>query len=261
MARRRGGPRRSFSADVSSTFIIGAAAAFLLAGFAKGVTGLGLPTVAIGLLSLAMPPAQAAALLVVPTLVTNVWQLAAGPNFMGLLRRLWPMLLAICVGTWGAGDLVVADGSGRATAWLGLALIAYAATGLLKLPLSVPARAEAWVSPAIGAATGIVTAATGVLTIPAVPYLQALGLEQDDLVQALGLSFTVSTLALAVVLARADVFQMSVAGTSAMALVPALGGMLAGQWVRTRLKPSVFRVCFLLAMLMLGTDLAYRGIF
>jgi len=244
---------------VSSTFIIAAAAAFLLAGFVKGVTGLGLPTVAIGLLSLAMPPAQAAALLVVPTLVTNVWQLAAGPSVVALLRRLWPMMLAICLGTWSAGGLLVADGE-AALAWLGLALVVYAAIGLLRLRLHVPARTEPWLSPLVGVATGVVTAATGVLTIPAVPYLQALDLEQDDLVQALGLSFTVSTVALAVVLTRADVFQMSLAGTSTMALLPALGGMFAGQWVRTRMKPSVFRVCFLLAILMLGADLAYRGI-
>lgn len=244
---------------MSSTFIIIAAAAFLLAGFVKGVTGLGLPTVAIGLLSLAMPPAQAAALLIVPTVVTNVWQLAAGPNVMGLLRRLWPMMLAICLSTWGAGGLLVADGS-RAIVWLGIALIAYAVIGLLQLRLRVPEPAEWWLSSVIGIATGIVTAATGVATIPAVPYLQALELNQDDLIQALGLSFTVSFLALAVVLARADVFPLSVAGSSLMALVPALAGMFTGQWVRTHLKPSVFRVCFLLAMLMLGADLAYRGI-
>ncbi len=243
---------------MSSTFIIAASAAFLLAGFVKGVTGLGLPTVAIGLLSLVMPPAQAAALLVVPTVVTNVWQLAAGPNVVGLLRRLWPMMAAICIATWLAGGLLAANGA-RAIAWLGLALIAYAAVGLLRLRLHVPARAEPWLSPVIGAATGVVTAATGVATIPAVPYLQALGMDQDDLVQALGLSFTVSFLALAVVLARADVLQLSVAGSSSMALVPAFGGMFVGQWLRAHLKPSMFRVCFLLAMLILGADLAYRG--
>ncbi len=235
------------------------AAAFLLAGFVKGVTGLGLPTVAMGLLSLAMPPAQAAALLVVPTVVTNVWQLAAGPSFLLLVRRLWPMMAAICIATWSAGGLLAANGA-RAIAWLGVALIVYAVVGLVRLRLTVPKGAEWWLSPVIGAATGVVTGATGVATIPAVPYLQALGLDQDDLVQALGLSFTVSFLALAVVLARADVLQLSVAGNSAIALVPAFGGMFAGQWLRTHLKPSIFRVCFLLAMLMLGVDLAYRGI-
>ena len=244
---------------MSSTFIIGAAFAFLLAGFVKGVTGLGLPTVAIGLLSLAMPPADAAALLVVPSLVTNVWQLAAGPKFAPLLRRLWPMMLAICVGTWAGSGLLVGSGAGRASAWLGVALAAYAITGLLKLQLRVPPRAEPWLSPLIGGATGIVTAATGVLTIPAVPYLQALGLERDDLVQALGLSFTVSTVALAADLAQAGVLPVSVAGTSALALAPALIGMLAGQWIRGRVRPEVFRVWFLIALLALGGELVLHG--
>lgn len=238
-----------------SGFLVAAAFVFVLAGFVKGVTGLGLPTVAIGLLSLMMPPAEAAALIVVPTLVTNVWQLAAGPSFLGLLRRLAVMMAAICIGTWLAGGGLIADGSGRASGWLGAILAAYAVTGLLKLRFRVPARAEPWLSPAIGAATGVVTAATGVLTIPAVPYLQALGLARDDLVQALGLSFAVSTLALSVVLAREGVLQLSNAGTSALALV----GMGVGQWLRQRIRPEVFRLCFFLGLLMLGGDLVLRG--
>src|SRR5688500_12206198 len=67
-------------------------ATFLLAGFVKGVVGLGLPTIAMGLLSLAVAPAEAAVLLIVPSLVTNVWQLVAGPRVGALLRRLWPMM-------------------------------------------------------------------------------------------------------------------------------------------------------------------------
>ncbi len=66
---------------------------FLLAGFVKGVVGLGLPTVSVGLLGLAMPPMQAAALLIVPSMVTNLWQLACGPRFLGLMKRLAGLLL------------------------------------------------------------------------------------------------------------------------------------------------------------------------
>jgi len=54
--------------------------AFVLAGFVKGVIGMGLPTVLVGLLSLVMSPAQAAALLVVPSLITNIWQFFFGPH-------------------------------------------------------------------------------------------------------------------------------------------------------------------------------------
>ena len=232
---------------------------FLLAGLVKGLIGLGLPTVAIGLLSLVMTPAQAAALLVVPSLVTNLWQLAAGPRFLALARRLWPMMLAVCAGTW-AGAGLLTDGGGLARTALGGALAAYALLGLAAIRLAVPAQAEPWLSPVIGLATGVVTGATGVFVIPAVPYLQALGLDKDELVQALGLSFTVSTLALAGALARGGALDLS-AGAALLTLLPAAGGMLLGQRVRTRTDPRVFRLCFFWGLLVLGAHLAVQGSF
>ena len=88
------------------------AAAFLLAGFVKGVIGLGLPTVSMGLLSLVMAPAKAASLLIVPSFVTNVWQLAAGPSFGRLARRLWPMLAGVVVGTLAGTGLLTGSHAG-----------------------------------------------------------------------------------------------------------------------------------------------------
>ena len=73
------------------------AAVFTLGGFFKGAVGLGLPTITMGLLSVVMLPAQAAALLVVPSLITNLWQIG-GPGFVALLRRLGTMLAGVCVG-------------------------------------------------------------------------------------------------------------------------------------------------------------------
>jgi uncharacterized membrane protein YfcA len=78
--------------------------AFALAGLTKGVIGLGLPTISMGLLAVVMTPAQAAAILIVPSLVTNIWQMLAGPYLRSCLNRLWPMLIGVCLGTWaGAG--------------------------------------------------------------------------------------------------------------------------------------------------------------
>ena len=79
---------------------------FVLAGFVKGVIGLGLPTIGMGLLAVVMAPVQAAAILVLPSLVTNVWQMVRGPALGPLLRRLWPMLLGVSCGTWGAAGLM-----------------------------------------------------------------------------------------------------------------------------------------------------------
>lgn len=233
---------------------------FLLAGFTKGVIGLGLPTVAMGLLGLAMPPAKAAALLVVPSLVTNLWQLAAGPRFGALLRRFWPLLVGICLGTWAGAGLLAADGNGVAVTALGVALMVYALVGLIAPRVAIPRTLQPWLSPAIGGTTGLVTAATGVFVIPAVPYLQALGLEKDELVQALGPSFTISTVALAVGLAHDGALPASIAGASLLALAPSLLGMFLGQFVRARVRPAIFRRCFFLGLIALGADLASRAL-
>ena len=241
------------------TFLL-IALTFLLAGFVKGVIGLGLPTVAVGLLGLVMLPAEAAALLVVPSMVTNLWQLFAGPRFGALARRLWPMLAMICVGTWAGAGLLTGGSAGRATAMLGGALVLYALVGLTRLQLRVPARWERPLQPLIGIATGLVTAATGVFVLPAVPFIQALGLDKEDLIQALGLSFTVSTLALAAGLAHDGAFGGATLGQSALAVVPALLGMAIGQWVRLRVQPEMFRRCFFAGLLVLGADLFVRAL-
>src|SRR5690606_4573226 len=90
----------------SLIFFLSFTLTFLVAGMVKGVTGMGLPTVAMGLLGTVMPPVAAAAILVIPSFVTNVWQLVSGPATARLLRRLWPMMLAVVLGTIGGAALL-----------------------------------------------------------------------------------------------------------------------------------------------------------
>jgi len=231
---------------------------FVLAGVVKGVTGMGLPTVAMGVLGALVSPLAAASLLIVPSFVTNVWQLFAGPSFAPLLRRLWPMMLAVIAGTV-LGSAVIAGGDARLTTTaLGAALAFYSLYTLLARQLSVSKKIEPWLSPLIGAVTGLVTGGTGVFVIPAVPYLQALGLAKDDLVQALGLSFTVSTIALAIGIGAHGAFRLDQMVLSILAVVPALIGMWAGQRIRDRISPAAFRRAFLILLFLLGAQMALR---
>jgi uncharacterized membrane protein YfcA len=232
---------------------------FVLAGTVKGVIGLGLPTVAMGLLGLAMSPAQAAALLIVPSTVTNLWQLAAGGHLRALLRRLWPMQLMIFIGTLLGSVWLGIDSGAWAAHALGAALLVYALYGLCHPGLHLAPRHERWLGPLCGLVTGIITAATGVFVIPAVPYLQALGLHREQMVQALGLSFTVSTLALAVGLAGQGALGGEALGASLVVLIPALLGMWLGQCLRQRISAVLFKRCFFIGMALLGAHLALNG--
>jgi len=242
---------------VAATFPL-IALSFLAAGFVKGVIGLGLPTVSMGLLALVLAPAEAAALLIVPSLVTNIWQMAAGASLMPLVRRLWPMMLAVTLGTWATSSLIAGEAGGAASVGLGLSITAYALYGLLARPLAVPERSEAWLSPLVGAVTGLITGATGTFVIPVVPYLQTLVPDKDDLIQALGLSFTVSTLALAVALWRFGVIDGRIGTWSLLAVLPAVLGMRAGQSLRGRISTIAFRRWFFIGLLAVGAHLALR---
>ncbi len=233
---------------------------FFLAGIFKGVTGMGLPTVAMGLLGAFMPPVAAAALLIVPSFITNVWQLASGPSFSALVKRLWLMVLGIVLGTVGSSSILASGHAPWTTAGLGAALVIYAGFTLLAQQLSVPAGVEKWLSPLIGLITGAVTGGTGVFVIPAVPYLQALRLSKDDLIQGLGLSFTVSTIALAVGLAWRGALHVDGLAMSSLAIAPALLGMWLGQAIRSRVSPVAFRRWFLICLLLLGTELILRSV-
>jgi uncharacterized membrane protein YfcA len=236
------------------------AVVFLLAGWIKGVVGMGLPIVVMGTLGLVMVPVQAAALLVIPSFVTNVWQFAAGPAKWSVARRLFGMMLFICMGT-AFGIHFLTSGSSRwPSVALGAVLILYALLALFLPRIAVPARLEPSLSPLVGAVTGLLAGATGISAVPAVPYLSALGLSKDELIQALGLSFAISTIALAIALGATSSLSTGALLASLGAVAPTFFGMFIGQRTRNRIDPVAFRKWFFIAMGIVGGYMALRGL-
>src|SRR4030088_1275124 len=233
-------------------FLILIAAAFLLAGFVKGVIGLGLPTVSMGLLPGTMQPSHALAIVLVPAVVTNVWQTFFGPYWRDILRRLWPLMVGTVIGIWLNAGMLTGPYARYGTIVLGVLLLIYAIVGLNQFSFSVPRSDEKWVGGIVGVITGVVSAATGVQVIPSMPFMQAIGMEKDELVQALGVFFTVATVALAFNLTSAGLLNASTTVPGAVAMAGSFTGMFIGQSVRSRMQPEAFRRWFLVAMILLG---------
>ncbi len=234
--------------------------AFLIGGFSKGVLGMGLPTVTMGLLAVAMTPVQAAAFLIVPSFATNLWQMLSGGRFRALCLRLWPFLLPLIPATWLASGAMTGDYARYAAPALGVTLLIYAGLTLGGVKWRVAPAQERITGALVGIATGLVTGVTGVFVMPAVPFLQAIGLEKDELVQALGIAFMVSTAALALGLGRAGLFGVDEAARSLVALLPALAGMWLGQSVRAKLSVAAFRRVFFFGLSALGAYLVLRAV-
>ncbi len=230
-------------------------AVFAIAGMIKGTIGLGLPAVSMGLLTLMISPFQAATLLIVPSVVTNIWQLFAEGQVWRLVRRFYPLLLGIILGSVFSifPTLGHANDHFHSEALLGGMLALYGLYGLFAKKMPNLAPYEKWLSPVMGYLGGALTVATGVVVIPVVPYLQSLQLKRDDLVQSLGLAFTVSTFCLAAFLHFNPVddtpidYQLSL-----MALFPALIGMWLGTKIRYRISEQKFRKVFFFGLVIFG---------
>lgn len=226
---------------------------FFGAGAVKGILGMGLPTMAMGLLGLVMPVATAASLLTLPSLATNVWQAAVGPGIARMVRRLWLMQFGIIAGVALAPGLFPDRQEAFGRHLLGGCLLAYGALEIRGWrPKRPSARWDRLAGLVTGASTGIITGLTGVFVLPAVPYLQSLDLQKDAMAQALGLSFMTSTLALALMLALQGHLTLGTSLASALVVIPAVLGMALGQIVRGEMGEAQFRRCFFIGLLVLG---------
>ena len=232
--------------------VIAIVTTFLLAGTVKGVIGLGLPTVSLALLTVAIDLTSAMALLLVPSLVTNLWQALIGGHLKAALQRIWPFLAVATLTVWLGALALTRVELALLSALLGALLVVYAALSLAGLRLTVSPAREAWLGPLAGTANGILTGMTGSFVVPGVLYLQAIELSRDILIQAMGLLFTASTLALAVALGGNDLLTPELATWSAAAVLPAILGMALGQRVRRGLSEERFRRVFFVALLVLG---------
>ena len=225
---------------------------FFIAGTVKGVIGLGLPTVSLGILAVAIDLPSAMALLLVPSMVTNLWQAAVGGKGFEVLRRIWPFLLMATAMVWiGAMALTRVD-LNLLSALLGMILVTYAALNLGGVRITIDPRQEVWVGPLLGMANGVLTGMTGSFVVPGVMFLQSIGLSKDMLIQAMGILFTLSTLALALALQGNNFLTTELGSISLAALLPAAAGMLFGQRIRIHLSEELFRKVLFLALLTLG---------
>lgn len=251
---------RALAVILSTEFLAIIGATFLLAGFVKGFVGFGLPTVALALLTVTIGLKEAMALMVIPAILTNIWQASVGGSFQAVLRRLWPFIVMMFLGAWVGGGILVRSDQIIISGVLGVLLLIYSAVSLITPQVPTPGRREIWMAPVVGGITGVVTGLTGTFVMPGALYLQALALPRDVFVQAMGIMFGMASVALAVSLSGHGLLTMETGGISAAGIVPALVGMAAGRWARQRLSDRLFRQFFFSALIVLGVYLVGRAL-
>jgi hypothetical protein len=236
------------------------AAVFGAAGFVKGVIGFGLPSISMGLLGALIAPDLAAAILIIPTFLTNIWQAFVGPYALSILRRLWPMFVGVFLGTLATVGFITGADPRLAVAAIGAMLLVYALFGLSGVRFRVSRKAETLASPVAGLATGLINGATAIFVLPGAPYLQAMDTEKGELIQALGFVGLVAPCALALGIGLNQPVDPGLWPAVAVALIAAFSGMTAGQVIRNRLSVAVFQRWVFVGLAGLGCVMLVRAL-
>ena len=242
-------------------FIATAIVAFLVAGCVKGVIGLGLPLTSIAIMTTTIGLREAIPLIVIPVLVTNIWQAAQGGALGEHFRRFWAMNLLLCAGTWGGTVLLFMIDPNILLMLLGAVIIAWVLINLFSVRATVPEGAEWWVSPSVGLVSGVLTGLTGSVGAPVAIYLQALNLDKEAFLQAISLSFLLAAATWLPALAQQSAYDMETALISSTALVPAFAGMWIGQRIRLRLSEEHFRRGVFIFLLIVAANLIRKAVF
>lgn len=233
--------------------------AFFIGGIVKGVIGTGLPTIALALITAIIGLREAMALILLPSILTNLQQGFLGGHFRNTLIRSWTFLFATFCSIWVGTSLLTAVDVAYLSGLLGVILLGYSFFGLLSKNLPQPGRHEPWLSPLFGAANGLLTGMTGSSVIPGVLYLQSLGLDRQQLIQTMGLLFLTSSITLAIAMEKNSLLTSELVKLSAIAFIPAYIGMFLGVRIRNRISDTLFRRFFFIFMLLLGIYIVMRA--
>jgi uncharacterized membrane protein YfcA len=246
--------------DLAPELVLVAIVVFFCAGCVKGLVGFGLPTIGLGLMTVFVGVEKAMVLILWPALLTNVWQGLFGGYLNHLLTRLWPFLVSAVL-TLAAGTFLLTRlPGGAADLLLGVLMIVYAMPLLAGATLVISARQAGPLGVLAGLINGILAGMTGSYTVPGVMYLQALGFPKEQLIQAMGLLFLLSTLALGASLGGFGLVGGRDLLASLALAVPALGGVRAGRELRRQMSEARFRKLVLAAILLLGLYLIPLGV-
>ena len=236
-------------------------AIFLIAGVVKGIVGNGLPVISIALLTLVVGLQEAIAIASIPAFATNIWQASRGGNLIRLLRRLWPYLVCSIVAVLIGTKLLIALNASILIAILGLLISLYAVMGVVGREFAIAPTWEKTMGPIFGISTGLIAGMTGSPAYPGMYFLNGLGFSRNQLVQALGISFSVVTFTVAVSMKSNDLMSMEQFILALAAIVPAMVGMEMGTRIRHKISEELFKKLFYRSMLMLGVYLVFRSIF
>ncbi len=234
--------------------------AFLCAGVIKGIVGIGLPTVTISIMSQATDPRIPIALLLIPALITNTWQIIRGGQIARSFRMLWPFAATMFVFIFISARYAAVAATDTLIIGIGLVVVLWTLTSLIKAPPKVPDHLDRPVQIASGIVAGIIGGLTAIWSPPMVMYLLSRRVEKDDFLRFTGFIIIAGTIPLTAGYLSTGLLTRELAVYSVFMIVPTLAGYALGERLRGRLDREQFQKVVLVVFCVMGLNLIRKAL-
>ena len=235
--------------------------AMVLGGAVKGMVGIGLPAVALALMSQFLEPSLSLPLLCFPILATNLWQAVHAGRVLEPLRRVWPMILFLLVTLWWSARLAAEFDAEVLYGLIGVSMMVFTTTSLFTPHLVISERTGRLLGPVAGTLGGFLGGISTIWGPPMMMYFVLLRLDKEAFIRATGLVWFVASIPLVFGYIQNGFLNATTAWLSALATLPAFGGVWLGLLLRRRVNQEVFRKVLLVAIFLLGHNLLRRALF
>lgn len=233
------------------------------AGFTKGAIGFALPMISISGIGSIMPVEIAIAALILPGLVTNIWQsLRQGLGEAWIsIRKYWRLNLVLFFAIYAFAQLVVIIPDNMLFIILGIGITTFGTIMIIGWrPTLAPALARK-LEPLIGLVSGFFGGLSGVWGPPILLFLLAQNTPKIEMVRVQGISFLVGAVVLTGAHLQSGLLNATTLPFSAFLVIPAMIGMATGFWIQDRLEQDRFRKITLFVLVLAGLNLLRRGLF
>ena len=132
---------------LDTEILLGITLALALGGLVKGTIGIGLPIASVAVLSQVLDVPLILALMTLPIVLTNAWQVVHAGSPMEPARRFWPLILFLMLFIFMSGLVVVRLDPQLVYSLIGFAIIVFTAMNLMRTVGRLPPRAERWAGP------------------------------------------------------------------------------------------------------------------
>ena len=242
--------------------LIAAVAITVLAAFVKGATGFAMPMIMISGLASFLSAELALALLIVPTLVTNVIQALDGGirRAVETARAYWRYIAIVLVAIAGSAQLVAILPQEVFFLSLGVPVMGFALWMLSGRRVQAPPQVWRRIEVIMACIAGVIGGLSGVWGPPTVVWLTAIGASKDQSVRVQGVIYFAGACVLTLAHLQSGVLNRDTLPLSCAMVLPSLVGLWLGIRTRGRMDEARFRRWTLVVLILAGANLVRRGL-